>query len=76
MKFEFVTSKIVPAESAGGQRAVPVRSTDLPLHCPSGTASRWNMHPRVYIPVERHKMVKRFVLIAERCTNSIKAINR
>jgi uncharacterized Zn-finger protein len=53
MKFEFVTSKIVPAESAGGQRAVPVRPTDLPLHCPSGTASRWNMHPRVYIPVEQ-----------------------
>ncbi|MBN1377713.1 MAG: zinc-finger domain-containing protein [Gammaproteobacteria bacterium] len=30
-----------------------VKTTDLPLHCPIGTSSKWSMHPKVYIPIEQ-----------------------
>jgi len=29
-----------------------VTQTDLPLHCPTKEMSKWNSHPRVFIPVE------------------------
>ena len=25
---------------------------DLPLSCPTGEMELWNMHPRVYLPIE------------------------
>ncbi len=29
-----------------------VTRADLPLHCPMPGMSRWNSHPRVFLPVE------------------------
>jgi uncharacterized Zn-finger protein len=25
--------------------------TDLPLHCPTGKGSTWNLHPRVFLDI-------------------------
>lgn len=30
-----------------------IASKDLPLSCPSATASLWNAHPKVYLPIEK-----------------------
>jgi len=32
--------------------AIEVRRTDLPLSCPRPQDTLWNMHPRVYLPIE------------------------
>lgn len=32
-------------------RVVVVKKSDLPVHCPRKADSRWNMHPRVFIPL-------------------------
>jgi len=29
-----------------------VTKADLPLHCPTPEMSKWNSHPRVFIPIE------------------------
>jgi len=29
-----------------------VTTSDLPLHCPTPSMSKWNSHPKVFIPVE------------------------
>lgn len=29
-----------------------VTSKDLPLHCPTPDMSKWNSHPRVFLPIE------------------------
>ncbi len=34
------------------QRAVEVHGSDLPLSCPRPQDTLWNMHPRVYLPIE------------------------
>jgi len=36
------------------KKAVEVKATDLPIHCPTEGSSQWNSHPRVYIPVEEN----------------------
>ena len=33
-------------------RAIEVKRTDLPLSCPRPGDALWNMHPRVYLPIE------------------------
>lgn len=33
-------------------RPIEVRRADLPLACPRPADSLWNMHPRVYLPIE------------------------
>ena len=35
-------------------KAIQVRQSDLPVHCPRDGESLWNSHPRVYIPVEEN----------------------
>ena len=35
------------------QRVVKVARADLPLSCPMPADEVWNMHPRVYIPVQK-----------------------
>ena len=52
MKFEFVTSRVKPSISEN-RRTITVNPSDLPLHCPRKEESRWNMHPRVFIPLEQ-----------------------
>jgi uncharacterized Zn-finger protein len=37
----------------GGQRVVKVSRGDLPLSCPLPEDEIWNMHPRVYLPIEK-----------------------
>lgn len=32
--------------------AIEVRPTDLPLSCPRPQDALWDMHPRVYLPIE------------------------
>ncbi len=39
-----------------GQSASPsvrVQRSELPLACPRPQDSLWNMHPRVYLPIEK-----------------------
>ena len=36
-----------------GQRTVKVGRKDLPLCCPLPADEVWNMHPRVYLPIEK-----------------------
>ncbi len=31
---------------------IQVRRSDLPLSCPMPGATLWNMHPKVYLPIE------------------------
>ena len=33
--------------------AVRVKKTDLPLSCPRPGEELWNMHPRVFLPIEK-----------------------
>lgn len=30
-----------------------ITSADLPLSCPQPSTELWNMHPRVYLPIEK-----------------------
>jgi uncharacterized Zn-finger protein len=36
-----------------GQRVVKVTRADLPLSCPRAGDEVWNLHPRVYLPVDK-----------------------
>ncbi len=33
--------------------AIQVKRADLPLSCPRPGDEVWNMHPRVYLPIEK-----------------------
>lgn len=35
------------------QRVVKVNRDHLPLSCPLAEDELWNMHPRVYLPIEK-----------------------
>ena len=37
---------------------IEVTERDLPLHCPTPKQSSWNMHPKVYLPIESSGRVK------------------
>jgi len=37
---------------ANSENEYNVTRKDLPLHCPTKEMSKWNSHPRVFIPVE------------------------
>ena len=36
-----------------GGKVIKVSRTDLPLSCPRPEDELWNMHPRVYLPIEK-----------------------
>ena len=44
------------SQAAAQRRSEPapieVRRADLPLSCPRPEDALWNMHPRVYLPIE------------------------
>jgi len=42
----------VPA-SQHSENTVVVSQSDLPLCCPRPEDEVWNMHPRVYLPIEK-----------------------
>lgn len=33
-------------------RQIVITTDDLPLHCPTPEMKLWNMHPRVFLPIE------------------------
>jgi len=39
-------------ETPNSQNEYLVSAIDLPLHCPMPAMSKWNSHPKVFIPVE------------------------
>ena len=41
------------AAKAHKERTVTVARADLPLSCPRPGDEVWNMHPRVYLPIEK-----------------------
>lgn len=47
-----MNTEAAPAKASGTRRYYEVTAADLPAHCPPDDASLWNMHPRVYLPVE------------------------
>jgi uncharacterized Zn-finger protein len=40
-------------QQPGGGAAILIERTDLPLSCPRPEDEVWNMHPRVYLPIEK-----------------------
>jgi uncharacterized Zn-finger protein len=42
----------LPAAPAAVQPLIPVTRAELPLACPRPGDSLWDMHPRVYLPIE------------------------
>ena len=40
-------------KSTGTRGAIAVSRKDLPLSCPRPQDEVWNMHPRVYLPIEK-----------------------
>ncbi len=40
-------------QSEQGHRMVEVTRDDLPLSCPQRQDEVWDMHPRVYLPIEK-----------------------
>lgn len=43
---------IGPHQSPSQPSVIEVRRADLPLSCPRPEDVLWNMHPRVYLPIE------------------------
>jgi uncharacterized Zn-finger protein len=35
------------------ERTIEIRRSDLPLSCPRPQDEIWNMHPRVYLPIDK-----------------------
>jgi uncharacterized Zn-finger protein len=42
----------VATQAPPAQAVVKVSRKDLPLSCPRPQDALWNMHPRVYLPIE------------------------
>lgn len=40
------------AKTQGVGRVIDISRDDLPLSCPRPQDEVWNMHPRVYLPIE------------------------
>ena len=36
-----------------GAQVVEITPDDLPLHCPMPGDALWNLHPKVYLPIEK-----------------------
>ncbi len=43
----------MPTASSRKPLVHPVTAKDLPLSCPPQGAEVWDMHPRVYLPIEQ-----------------------
>jgi uncharacterized Zn-finger protein len=42
----------VATQAAPVQQVIKVSRKELPLSCPRPQDALWNMHPRVYLPIE------------------------
>ena len=38
---------------ANAQTCYEVSAADLPLHCPMDNMSKWDSHPRVFLPMDK-----------------------
>ncbi len=38
---------------ANAQSSYEVTAADLPLHCPMDNMSKWDSHPRVFLPMDK-----------------------
>lgn len=41
------------AKTQDSQQSIAISREDLPLSCPRSQDEVWNMHPRVYLPIEQ-----------------------
>ncbi len=41
------------AKTQNSRQAIAISRKDLPLSCPRPQDEVWNMHPRVYLPIEQ-----------------------
>ena len=42
-----------PAAGLHPARICRIKTSDLPLHCPTDRSQLWNAHPRVFLPIEK-----------------------
>ena len=47
-----MTQAAAQSQPLSQSRPIEVRRADLPLSCPRPEDVLWNMHPRVYLPIE------------------------
>ena len=40
------------------EKIVFIYQSDLPLHCPLPSQEKWNLHPRVYLPLDEDGKAK------------------
>ena len=52
MSVKLTQSVSYALETPNSQTEYTVTASDLPLHCPTPAMSKWNSHPKVFIPVE------------------------
>ncbi len=45
-------NRTAPARPLLAQQPILVQASDLPLSCPRPGDELWNMHPRVYLPID------------------------
>lgn len=43
---------VVAGDGPADQRAISIERERLPLSCPTPETALWNLHPRVYLPIE------------------------
>ncbi|WP_434777764.1 zinc-finger domain-containing protein [Neisseria sp. Ec49-e6-T10] len=39
-------------------QAVEIFAEDMPLHCPPDNVTLWNMHPKVFLPLDADKKAR------------------
>ncbi len=39
--------------NSGRQKPIEIAAADLPLHCPLPSQKLWNLHPRVFLPIDK-----------------------
>ncbi len=40
------------------EKIVLIDQSDLPLHCPLPSQEKWNLHPRVFLPLDEDDKAK------------------
>ncbi len=45
-------------QPTNAQQRYQITRADLPLHCPTDSMTLWNLHPRVYLPIEDNGVAK------------------
>jgi uncharacterized Zn-finger protein len=40
------------------EKVVSIAPTELPLHCPTQSQESWNLHPKVFLPLDEKQQAK------------------